>query len=107
MKKRLLRLLFLITLFSGMRTDVKAQLVYIPDSNFRAYLNQYFGSCMVGNSIDPTCQDLFAVTDINVSGRGIADLTGINVFSNCATLNCSNNALVYLQFTICNKYFAL
>ncbi|MBL0096402.1 MAG: hypothetical protein IPP46_07795 [Bacteroidetes bacterium] len=71
MKKQLLRLLFLITLFSGMRTDVDAQLVYIPDSAFRAYLNQNFGSCMVGDSIDPTCPDVLDATIISVEGLGI------------------------------------
>jgi uncharacterized repeat protein (TIGR01451 family) len=96
MKKQLLRLLFLVTLFSGMRTDVDAQLVYIPDPNFRAYLNQNFGSCMVGDSIDPSCPAVLAAKYIDVSNRGIYDLSGIEVFLNDTVLECSNNQINWL-----------
>ncbi len=93
MKKQLLRLLFLITLFSGMRTDVNAQLVHIPDSAFRVYLNQNFGACMVGDSIDPSCSAVLNTTGINVSNRGISNLSGIEVFVNCTNLQCEGNFL--------------
>ncbi|MBL0096396.1 MAG: hypothetical protein IPP46_07765 [Bacteroidetes bacterium] len=40
--------------------------VYIPDPVFRAYLNQYYSSCMVGDSIDPLCPAVLGTKHINV-----------------------------------------
>ncbi len=96
MKKQLFRLLFLVTMFSGIKTDVNAQMFHIPDSAFRAYLNQNFGSCMVGDSIDPSCPAVLATKNINVSNRGISNLSGIEVFVNDTLLKCNYNLLTVL-----------
>lgn len=70
-----------------------AQLVYIPDSAFRSYLNQNFAGCMIGDSIDPTCPGVLNAKSIIVANRGITDLSGIEVFINDTLLYCNNNLL--------------
>ncbi|MFN0187167.1 MAG: T9SS type A sorting domain-containing protein [Bacteroidia bacterium] len=96
MNKNLLKLICVFTLALGLNTTTKAQLVYIPDSAFRVYLNQNFGVCMVGDSINPSCTNLNFQSFIDVSNKGITDLTGIEYFLNLRYLNCNNNLLTGL-----------
>ncbi len=96
MKNILLKLICFLALSLGAPTVSKAQLVHIPDPAFRAFLNQYYGACMVGDSIDSTCPAVLAAKNINVSYNGISDLSGIEVFVNDTLLNCSNNQLTSL-----------
>ncbi|MCL2329294.1 MAG: M6 family metalloprotease domain-containing protein [Bacteroidetes bacterium] len=66
-----------------------------PDANFRTWiLSQPWGSdaCISTNAIA-------GIRDINVSGKNIADLTGINYFTGLQYLNCSNNQLTTLNVT--------
>ena len=93
MNKNLLKLICVLTLALGLNTSSIAQLVHIPDSAFRVYLNQNFGACMVGDSIDPSCPAVLAAKNINVSNKGISDLSGFEVFINDTTLICSSNVL--------------
>jgi len=93
MKKILLKFICVFTLVFGFHTSTKAQMVYIPDANFRAYLNSKFPTCMVGDSINSTCPAVLAAIKIDVSNRGISNLSGIEVFVNDSLLNCSDNQL--------------
>ncbi|MCL2329293.1 MAG: T9SS type A sorting domain-containing protein, partial [Bacteroidetes bacterium] len=66
-----------------------------PDANFRAWiLSQPWGSdaCISTSAIA-------GIRDMNVSGKNIADLTGINYFTGLQYLNCSNNQLTTLNVT--------
>jgi len=66
-----------------------------PDANFRAWiLAQSWGSdaCI-------SYTELASIKDINVSGKNIADLTGINFFVQLQSLNCSNNQLTTLNIS--------
>jgi Leucine-rich repeat (LRR) protein len=96
MYKILLPLICFLSLLLGANTISKAQLVHIPDSAFRNILNIYFSSCMVGDSIDSSCPAVLAAKYIDVSSRGISNLSGIEVFVNDTLLNCSNNQLTSL-----------
>ncbi len=96
MNKILLPLICILSLLLGANTNSKAQLVHIPDANFRAYLNQNFGACMVGDSIDSSCPAVLAAKYIDVSNRGISDLSGIEVFVNDTSLYCYYNLLTSL-----------
>jgi uncharacterized repeat protein (TIGR01451 family) len=96
MKTTLQRALLIFSLVLGLQTSVKAQKVYIPDPNFRTWLNQNFSSCMVGDSIDPSCSAVINAKYIDVSARGISNLTGIQVFVNDTLLICSGNQLTFL-----------
>ena len=70
---------------------------YIPDDNFEAYLE----TNGMGNGVDGddyvTTNNIVGVTNLNVSGLNIADLTGIRFFTALQNLNCSNNQLTGLD----------
>ena len=89
----------LLVLFIKILTPnlANAQLVYIPDPAFRAYLNQNFPTCMAGDSIDPACPDVLNTHSLVISaGSQILDLTGIDAFSNLTYLDCMMNNLTTL-----------
>lgn len=60
-----------------------------PDANFREWLL----SQDYGNSGYITNAGITGVTEIDVSGKNIADLKGIEYFTALTSLNCSNNQL--------------
>ncbi|MCL2329335.1 MAG: hypothetical protein FWC39_12590 [Bacteroidetes bacterium] len=67
-----------------------------PDENFRNWiLAQSYGS---GNNLSP--KEIKGITSIAVSNQNIADLSGIELFDNLKTLNCSNNNLKSLDITL-------
>lgn len=110
MKKILLQLFYFLSLSLGTNTVSKAQLVHIPDSAFRAYLNQNFGACMVGDSIDSNCPAVLAAKIINLSNLGITNLSGFEVFVNDTLLDCNGNQLTSLpalpsSLTFLNCYY--
>ncbi len=93
MKTTLQKIILVLVFSIGLSSISKAQIVYIPDSTFRAYLNLNYPTCMVGDSIDGNCQQVINTTDLNVSHLTISDLTGLEVFINLDTLDCSSNQL--------------
>ena len=72
---------------------------FFPDANFRSCLAAY--DTNGDNVLSET--ELGKVNEINVAGKGITDLTGIEHFYNLLTLNCSNNSLTALDVWN-NKY---
>ncbi|MBK7680963.1 MAG: hypothetical protein IPJ26_00010 [Bacteroidetes bacterium] len=95
MKNILLKLICVITCL-GFKTSSSAQLVYIPDAKFKYYLNQLFSSCMVGDSIDPSCPAVLNAQYLDLNNRQISNLSGIEVFVNDTLLICNNNQLTTL-----------
>ncbi len=75
-------------------TSVDLNATNFPDEKFRSYLNETFGTddCVVAE----------CVTYIDCSNRGIKDLTGIELFPNLKTLECSNNQLTELTISLPN-----
>jgi Leucine-rich repeat (LRR) protein len=69
--------------------------VYIPDANFKARLI----SLGVDTNFDGEIQFTEAAftNEINVSGAQIADLTGIEAFTNITVLRCNQNSLTGLN----------
>ncbi|MBL4657821.1 MAG: leucine-rich repeat domain-containing protein, partial [Flavobacteriales bacterium] len=67
---------------------------FIPDSNFRNFLNTTYPSYMVGTG-DSLLVDSAAILTgtLDCSNQGIVNLTGIEYFVNVTQLNCSNNKL--------------
>jgi hypothetical protein len=96
MKTILRSVILVFSLAVCLQTNVKAQKVYIPDANFRAWLNINYASCMVGDSIDPACPEVLNATWISINYKGIKNLTGIEVFVNLTYLYCSSNQLTNL-----------
>ena len=63
---------------------------YFPDSKFISALLNYFPKGYI------TASDVNNTTSLNVSGKSITDLTGINYFNKLTSLDCSNNSLTSL-----------
>ena len=75
-------------------TSVELNATNFPDEKFRSYLNETFGT--------DDCVVVECVTYIDCSNRGIKDLTGIELFPNLKTLECSNNQLTELTISLPN-----
>lgn len=108
-KKRsalVLSLWICLALLGGTITYLQAETAYaaagsveinaanFPDSTFRAYIQEKFNP--KGNGVLSAAQ-LQGVTAIDVSGKGISNLKGIELFPALTSLDCSNNALTSLN----------
>ena len=107
----------LLLLFTGM---AKAQVVSIPDANFKAKLlaadtTNTIAEGWLGNYIkidsnsDGEIQNSEAMTvaRLNISSAGITDLTGISSFLALRLLDCSNNAMATVDFSANNNLSSL
>lgn len=75
-----------------------AQFATIPDSNFVNWLNNNgFSSCLSGNQLDTTCNEVINAAFIDCSGENINDLTGICYFVNLLSLSCHDNHIILLS----------
>jgi len=89
--------IFFCALFLYITFSTKAQnYITIPDANFAAHLNLYYPACMNGNQMDTTCSAIKNEISINVLSEQIADLTGIEYFTNLQRLWCDYNQLTSL-----------
>ena len=74
-------------------TDIAIDATNFPDDNFRAWLlSQDYGQ---DGKLTP--QEIEGITEIIVYSKDIADLTGIEQFTNLMGLNCTNNQLTSLD----------
>lgn len=73
------------------------QYVAIPDANFRTYLQGILPNTSNAlGQIDILSSDVLNLSDINCDGLNIANLDGIQYFTNLTTLYCQNNQLTTL-----------
>ncbi|NOY47680.1 MAG: T9SS type A sorting domain-containing protein [Chlorobi bacterium] len=73
--------------------------VYVPDDNFEAYLEANAMGNGIANDNYASKAYIELQTDLDVSNKGITDLTGIEAFTNLQSLVCSNNSLTSLDLT--------
>jgi Leucine-rich repeat (LRR) protein len=92
MKKIILSITFLITF-----QLIHAQIVTIPDANFKNYLLANTSINTNGDSEIQTVEAVVFTGGIYVSDLNIADLTGIEAFSEITELYCDNNSLTNLN----------
>lgn len=71
--------------------------VHFPDASFRKYVRDHFD--LDGNSL-LSAEELSAVTEMDISRQYIADLTGIELFTELRVLNCSWNMLKHLDVSM-------
>lgn len=77
----------------------KAQFVEIPDSNFRNALMAQYPSCFNSNGmLDTTCSAIVMEIFLDVSGKLISSLEGIQYFKGLLHLFCNDNQLVIIPF---------
>jgi hypothetical protein len=106
MKTKLILLTLLISSISF------AQQTYVPDDNFENYLETHDASgntVAVGNSNSMgngiandnyvTTANINTVTRLEVNGKNISDLTGIEDFTALSDLNCNSNQLTSLDLS--------
>lgn len=77
-------------------TVAVAQMAYIPDTNFRAFLQGEYPNCMVGDSLNTQCSEVMNETSLLITNLQIGELTGVEAFVNLDTLWCWGNQLVAL-----------
>ena len=78
-------------------TTVEINATNFPDVNFRAYLfSQYPAGYITG-------EEIAALTSLNVSSKGISDLTGIKFFTALKELRCYNNPMTSLDVSDCTS----
>ncbi|MBE7685154.1 T9SS type A sorting domain-containing protein [Tenacibaculum piscium] len=91
-----------ISVYNGILTQAEVSTLYnptvtIPDANFKNELIN-----LVDTNFDGEIQVSEAASYtgvINVNGKNIADLTGIEAFRKVTNLNCSNNNLISLDLS--------
>ncbi len=67
--------------------------VKIPDVNFANYLGVLIPAAMHGNSLNTTSTLVTTMTSLNVNGRSISNLSGVQYFTSLTQLYCYNNTL--------------
>lgn len=84
--KTMFLLLFLLN------NQIKSQTyVLVPDTNFANYLQIMIPTAMSGYSLNTSIAS--TITTLNVYGKGIHSLEGIQYFTSLQDLNCENNKL--------------
>ena len=96
-KSQTMKKLFFLLVFC-MGVSSQAQIVNIPDANFKAKLIALNVDTNADGNIQFT--EASAVTnELNVSGLAISDLTGFEAFTNVSVLRCVNNNLSTLNLS--------
>lgn len=88
------KIILFLFLFAGI---ANAQIVNIPDTNFKAKLF----ALGVDTNTDGNIQvsEALVITTLQVNNSNILDLTGIEAFTNLAQLNCNGNQFTELNLT--------
>lgn len=75
------------------RTSISAQLVYIPDADFRAYIASLDASAIIGDSLDTGNATVQNLNSMTLSGLPIQNLSGIEYFVSLNNLRVQLSAL--------------
>lgn len=78
--------------------------IYIPDVNLKSYLVTNFDEDGDG---EISIMESEFITNLNCSGKGIADLTGLECCTNLVYVNCSGNSISKIDFHTLTKLKAL
>jgi hypothetical protein len=110
------RLLLFILLVTGF---AQAQVVNIPDANFKAkllaasplyqiaYANGASVKIDTNNDYEIQVSEALAIDSLNVENANISDLTGIGSFANLRGLDCGNNVITSLDVSALTSLKAL
>jgi len=74
-----------------------SQYTYVPDDNFEAVLESILVGNGIANDDSVSTNAIRMVTQLNLVGLGISDLTGIEGFDSLQILECSDNHLTTLD----------
>ena len=94
----LVNISFFLWTFISVSTVINAQNTSIPDSNFeQALINSGYDTAPIDGMV-PTA-NINTITQLNVTGKSIADLTGIEDFAALQFLTVTNNNLTTLNLS--------
>ena len=79
--------------YNGAKSGILLNEVFFPDANFRSELSDLFG---IGEG-DEVTENMIATGMLMIQKSSIADLAGIEYFTNLRTLLCSENPLTLLD----------
>jgi hypothetical protein len=106
-KDQMKRLLLILVFKTFILTCTYAQIVNIPDANFKAAL---VGNTLINTNSDTEIQTSEAVAYtglINVATVGISDMTGIEAFTSITGLDCEGNTINALNLSFNTKLTSL
>ncbi len=95
---KIFNLIVVFSILSVAVTNTLAQNTYVPDDNFELALIDLGYDSGVPDDYVPTA-NISSVTILNVSGKSISNLTGIEAFAALTDLNCANNNLSSLDLS--------
>lgn len=93
-KQTMKKLFYILVLVTGISS---AQIVNIPDANFKAKLIALGTDTNTDGEIQESEAAAYWSNALEVSNSNITDLTGIKSFTNIGVLQCSNNQLTVLD----------
>lgn len=86
--------------FLLLQTQLKGQIVHIPDANFKATLLSLGTTIDANNDGEIQVSEAQAYTStLYLNNKSISDLTGIQAFTALSQLYCSNNQLTNVDFS--------
>lgn len=95
------KLFSIIVVLMAIASDACAQVTinetHFPDEKFRSWVSTY---CDTDKDGKLSAEEIAAVTEINVTSKGIADLTGIGYFTALNKLACGDNKLTSLHLSM-------
>lgn len=97
MKKRILILITVLLTSLAALADVAINSTNFPDANFRNFLKSKFTLSII------TTAQLNACTELDLNSLDIADLTGIQYFTQLTKLNCFNNKITAVNLSANTK----
>ena len=97
MKKILLFTLVVLLSTLAARADVAINATNFPDANFRSYLMSEYPSGTI------TTAQLNARTELNLEAKGIANMTGVQYFTQLTRLDLFNNNLTTINVSALTK----
>ena len=100
--KKILPFLFVLIGFSS-----AAQIVNIPDANFKNALLNYNPSIDLNQDGQIQVSEAAIVTHLDLFDNNIIDLTGITAFTSLTNLNCTHNNITSIDLTGLNNLYVL
>ncbi len=97
MKKRFLILMTVLLASLAALADVAINSTNFPDANFRNFLKSKYMLSVI------TTAQLNACTELDLNSLNIADLTGIEYFTQLTNLNCFNNKITSVDLSANTK----
>lgn len=97
---------FLLSLF--FTNSLKAQTVYIPDSNLANYMRNIAPFCMpgsTGNYLDTSLAKQANIGQFNISYQNVKNLYGVQFFEKSYLFRCSNNTIDSINYIPRNVFY--